>query len=216
MAPDGSFLVFTSTRPVPGLDQHVAHLWRVARTANGWGEPTHLPDTVNIGPRIFKPSVAGDGSIYLMSIGPNRTFRIFVSHFANGAYQQAQPLPFSTETTKDVDPEIAPDQSFLIFSSSGRKTGDDKEHLYIVRKSGDSWGDVQPLRFAGDDDNGGSNDNEGDLSPDGKTLYFTSDRTIAEHFPRTREQAQTDLQQIEQWNNGNGNVWTLDLTHLSS
>src|SRR5579863_7669270 len=96
IAPDGSFLVFTSTRPVPGVSGHVAHLWRVARTADGWGEPAHLPDTVNIGPRIFKPSVARDGSIYFMSIGPKRAFRLFVSHLVNGTYRQAEPLAFST------------------------------------------------------------------------------------------------------------------------
>src|SRR6185437_12193050 len=38
ISPDGTFLVFTSTRPVPGEAGHAAHLWRAARLPNGsWG-----------------------------------------------------------------------------------------------------------------------------------------------------------------------------------
>lgn len=212
IAPDGSFLVFTSTRPAPGINGHVAHLWRVARTANGWGTPTHLPATVNFGKQHFKPSVARDGSIYFLNIAPGRKFQLYVSHFVNGAYQQAQALPFSTEATADVDPEIAPDQSFMFFSSSGRKSGDTNEHLYVIRKNADgTWGEVQQLHYKGDDDHGGSNDNEPDLAPSGHTLYFSSDRTIKEHFPRTDAQARDDLKRIELWNNGATNVWILEL-----
>lgn len=211
IAPDGSFLVFTSTRPVPGIQGKVAHLWRVARTANGgWGTPMHLPPEVNVGKRLFKPSVARDGSIYFLNINDQHKFRIFVSHFVNGKYQTVQALPFSTDATADVDPEIAPDQSFMVFSSSGRKKGDTNEHLYIVRRSADgAWGDVQPLHYKGDDDNGGSNDNEPDLAPDGKTLYFSSDRTIRPKLPRTDSQALQELRDIELWNNGDVNVWVL-------
>src|SRR5579862_368824 len=58
MAPDGSYLVFVSTRPAPGISEKVAHLWRVNRTRDGWGTPEHLPATVNMTSRIFKPSIA--------------------------------------------------------------------------------------------------------------------------------------------------------------
>jgi Tol biopolymer transport system component len=213
VAPNGSYLVFVSTRPAPGLSKRVAHLWRVDRTSAGWGMPVHLPAAVNIGPRIFKPSVAADGTIYFLSIGNGRTFRLYRSKCVGGAYQPAEPLPFSTDATRDVDPEIAPDQSFLVFSSSGRRSKDDtKEHLFIVVNRGGAWGAVTPLRYAGDDENGSSNDNEPDLGPDGRTLYFSSDRSPALHFPRTRSQADADLMRMESWDNGNANVWTLSLT----
>jgi Tol biopolymer transport system component len=167
---------------------------------------------VNIGPRIFKPSVAADGTIYFLSIGPKRTFVLYRSAYVSGSYRQAERLPFSTEATADVDPEIAPDQSFLVFASSGRRGKDDtKEHLYIVFNHRGTWGDVMPLRYAGDDDNGSSNDNEPDLAPDGRTLYFSSDRVVPTTVPRSRERAIADLKRIDEWNNGNANVWTLSL-----
>ncbi|HTX59831.1 MAG TPA: hypothetical protein VMH02_09125 [Verrucomicrobiae bacterium] len=211
VAPDGSYLIFVSTRPVPGVAGRVAHLWRVARTSGGWGVPEHLPAAVNVGPRIFKPSIAADGTVYFLSIGEGHTFGLYRSRCVAGVYQRAEALPFSTAQTADVDPEIAPDQSFLIFSSSGRRGADKNEHLYIVFQRAGVWGPVMPLRYAGDDANGGSNDNEPDLSPDGRTLYFSSDRTLALHFPRTRAQAEADLARIEAWDNGSTNVWTIPL-----
>lgn len=211
MSPDGSYLVFVSTRPVPGVAQHVAHLWRVDRRGDGWSDPVHLPTEVNIGPRIFAPSIAADGTIYFLSIGAHRTFQLYSARRAGDGYAPAQPLPFSSPATADVDPEIAPDQSFLIFASSGRRPGDTNEHLYIARRSGDAWTAPVALRYPGDDDNGGSNDNEPNLAPDGRTLYFASDRTLPATLPRTPQRAQDDLARIEAWDNGNTNVWTITL-----
>ena len=194
MAPDGSYLIFVSTRPSPGIATKVAHLWRVDRVKGGWGTPVHLPETVNIGTRIFAPSIAADGSIYFLRIAAQRTFQLYRSRFVNGAYQQAVRLSFSSPATADVDPEIAPDQSFLVFASSGRRGSDDtKEHLYIVFQRDGTWGVVKPLRYQGDDAFGSSNDNEPNLAPGGRTLYFASDRSEPMHFPRTPAQAQADL-----------------------
>jgi Tol biopolymer transport system component len=211
MAPDGSYLVFASTRPVPGTTDKVAHLWRVDRTKDGWGTPVHLPATVNIMPRIFKPSVAADGSIYFLGIGEHRVLAIYRARRVGAAYAPAERLPFSDSASADVDPEIAPDQSFLVFASAGRRSGDGKEHLYIVFQHDGKWGDVKPLRYAGDDENGGSTDNEPKLAPDGRTLYFSSDRTVPVHLPRTRVQSEEDLKRIEAWDNGNTNVWSISL-----
>lgn len=215
MAPDGSYLLFVSSRPAPGMASRVSHIWRVDRTGNGWGTPVHLPVTVNFAPLIFAPSVAADGTIYFLRIalvGQKRTFQLYSARFVNGAYQQAQPLSFSTPATADVDPEIAPNQSFLVFASSGRRAGDGNEHLYIAFSDHGAWGTIAPMRYQGDDDNGGSNDNEPNIAPDGRTLYFDSDRTLRLHFPRTLVQAQADLARIESWDDGNTNVWTISLT----
>lgn len=215
MAPDGSYLVFVSTRPVPGVAQRVAHLWRVDRRGDGWSDPVHLPPEINLGPRIFAPSIASDGTIYFLSIGEHRAFQLYSARRTRDGYASAEKLPFSSPATADVDPEIAPDQSFLIFASSGRRAGDSKEHLYIAHHHithhhGDDWSTPVALRYGGDDDNGGSNDNEPNLAPGG-TLYFTSDRTLALHFPRTPEQAQADLARIAAWDNGDTNVWMMPL-----
>jgi Tol biopolymer transport system component len=89
---------------------------------------------------MWKPSIAADGTIYFVSIDKKGGKRLFSSQYTNGAYQQAQPLQFSDGTTLDVDPEIAPDGSFLVFCSAGRLPSDSKDHLFIVLRKSDRWG----------------------------------------------------------------------------
>jgi len=211
MAPDGSYLIFVSTRPVPGVEGRVAHIWRVDRLQHGWGTPVHLPAEVNIGPRTYAPSVAADNTLYFLEISDKHQMQLYRSRWSGGHYESAEALPFSTPATADVDPEIAPDQSFLIFASAGRRANDTREHLYVVFNHSGHWSEVEPLRYAGDEDNGGSSDNEPNLAADGQTLYFSSDRSLPLHFPRTPAQANTDLLRIQSWDNGAANVWRISI-----
>ncbi|HEY0701235.1 MAG TPA: hypothetical protein VGD60_00565 [Candidatus Acidoferrales bacterium] len=218
MAPDGSFLVFVSLRPkvMPAPGEKItsvrANLYRVKRVGAGWSEAERLPDTVNIGDAIWKPSVAADGSIYFVSIDTKGGKRLYRSLFKDGEYQQAEPLSFSDGTTADVDPEIAPDGSFLLFCSSGRVKDDPRDHLYVVRREGAEWGAVAAMRYAGD---GGSTDDEPhlgpSLGPDRVTVYFSSDRAVPVSFPRTHAQAVEDLKRLELWDNSNSNVWFMSV-----
>ncbi len=234
MSPDGSYIVFQSTRPTlpllikpePGhpITGIVSNLWRVDRVGSGahsdhhsqWSEPKRLPDTVNIGHSIWKPSVAADGAIYLTFIDEKGNKRLFSSKSINGEFQPAQPLSFSDGTTFDVDPEIAPDGSFLLFCSAGRAPKDGKDHLYMVRKQGEAWGPVSQIRYEGDDKPYGySTDDEPHLGADHRTIYFSSDRVMPVHFPRTRLQAEQDLERLEMWDNSNTNVWSIPLPEQS-
>jgi WD40-like Beta Propeller Repeat len=225
MSPDGSYLVFESNRPaapltsrpkegeaIPGI---VSNLWRVDRVGTGWSKPKRLPDTVNLaGQSIWKPSIAADGTIYFVAIDRKGGKRLFSSQYKDGAYQQAQPLPFSDGATLDVDPEIAPDGSFLVFCSAGRLPGDSKDHLFIVLRKAEGWGTVVPIRYAGDDKNGYSTDDEPHLGPDHRTLYFSSDRVVPAHFPRSPEEAQSDFKHLDSlgWFSGYANVWFIPIS----
>jgi hypothetical protein len=79
----------------------------------------------------------------------------------------------------------------------------------IVARQGTGWGPVVAIRYAGDEKYGFSTDNEPHLGPDHNSIYFTSDRVLPVHFPRTHEQAETDLRRLEEWDNSNSNVWVL-------
>ena len=219
MAPDGSYLIFQSSRPKsepqPGgtVPHAVSNLWRVDRMGQGWSKPVRLPDSVNIGDSIWKPSVAADGTVYLTFIDVKGNKRLYASAYKNGSYETAQPLSFSDGTTADVDPEISPDGSFLVFCSSGRMKGNDKDLLYLTRKKNGTWGPVVQLRYEGDEKPYGfSTDDEPHLGPDHRTIYFSSDRTVPVHFPRSRAQADQDIGRMELWDNGNSNVWSMSLS----
>jgi Tol biopolymer transport system component len=218
MAPDGSYLIFTSQRPVaaaaPGTKpKKVANLWRVDRIGSAWSQPVRLPDSVNIGPSIWKPSIAANGNLYFVSINEKGSKRLYCSQWKNGAYQPAQPLAFGDGATLDVDPEIAPDESFLVFVSAGRLTGDTLDHLFIVARQGQGWGPVVPIRYAGDDKPAYSTDDEPHLGPGHRSIYFSSDRAFPVDFPRTPEQARQDFKRIASWGwfSGYANIWSIPL-----
>ena len=223
LSPDGSYLVFQSSRPVAPADpadaakppRRVSNIWRVDRVASGWSKPQRLPDAVNLsGQSLWKPSVAADGTLYFTAIDEKHNKRLYSSQYVNGSYQPAQALPFSDGTKQDVDPEIAPDGSFLIFVSAGRLPDDQKDHLFIVLRKAGAWGPVVPIRYAGDANDGYSTDDEPHLSRDLRTVYFTSDRVSPVHFPLTPEQAQQNFHRLEStgWFTDYVNVWSLNLT----
>lgn len=223
MSPDGAFLIYVSLRRVqasttgdaqtgPGARQAVSHIWKVSRTAFGWSEPVELPAAVNFCQYIFRPSVASDGSIYFTALGQGKQLRLFRSVYRDGAYQKAEALRFSDGNTKDVDPEIAPDQSFMIFASQGRDPGfGTHEKLFLAYNHAGAWDKVVPLHYAGENDNGSSDDNDARLGSDHQTLYFSSDRTPEVHFPRTPQQASADLNRMLAWDDGNTNIWFFPL-----
>jgi hypothetical protein len=221
MSPDGRFLVFVSNRPdraggdvavgfYGGATQKGGRLWRVERRGQDWGEPTLLPANVNPGTSVYAPSVAADGSLYFMT--PDTTsgrFRLFRAQLRNRKYLQAQPLPFSDGKVTDVDPAVAPDESYLVFGS-GRIPGRGID-LFIAFRDGASW--TQPVHL-GDAINTPKSDAEPRLSPDAKVLYFSSERTLPVEFPRAAVEASMDVARMQSWDNGNYNIWWVPLESI--
>ena len=49
------------------------------------------------------------------------------------------------------------------------------------------------------------------LAPDGHTLYFTTGQVVAPAYPKSLEDSERGLQQMQSWNNGRDNIWKVDL-----
>lgn len=222
MAPDGSYLVFISNRPAaPGgkpLDgfyngqAQVAaggNVWRVDRTATGWGAPQRLPDAVNSNTSIYSPSVVADGSIYFMQpTGSGTRFHLFRAQHTGGTYAQPIAVPIATDTTSgDFDPAVARDESFMVFSSS--RLHDKGTSLFIVFRENGAWG--APTYMGDVVSEPGGNNIEARLSPDNQTLYFSSRRVTHVSMPLDRAAAARGLAQMEVWDNGLQNVWSVPL-----
>ena len=221
MSPDGKFLIFISSRPADGKGKpldgffngsvqigHGGNLWRVNRVGEKWGEPVRLPDRINRSTSIYAPSVTGDGSLYFMEAsGEKQKFRLFRSQLTSGVYQLPEFVSFSTGEATDVDPAVAPDESFVIFGSS-RPPARSIDLFIVFRKNG-VWG--EPINM-GTEVNSSGSDVEPRLSPDGKTVYFGSTRIMPVIFPRTLESAKRDLERIAEWDNGNTNIWQFSLS----
>jgi hypothetical protein len=118
----------------------------------------------------------------------------------------AEPVSFSDGSSTDVDPAVALDETFIVFGS-GREPAQGMD-LFIAFREDDRWG--TPVHM-GTQVNSPGSDAEARLNPDYRTLYFSSERTLPVHFPRTRDQAEHDLTRIQSWDNGEYNIWQVSL-----
>jgi Tol biopolymer transport system component len=211
LAPDGSALVFVSNRPLADGDaKHPAgNLWRVERHGAAWGEPVHLPAVVNRGASIWGPSVAADGSLYFMDrVAGKGPFKLWRAQFRDGTWSEPVLQPIGDPAMQQVDPTVAPDESFIVFSAKHPDT-DEHERLYIAFRDATGWG--APMDLGAPANLRGNDSNESRLAPDGRTLYFTTDHQTPVHYPRTPAQAEADLARIAAWDNGNQNIWRVSL-----
>jgi Tol biopolymer transport system component len=222
MSPDGAYLIFVSNRPKAGsvaqpLDAFYqgkeqpgggGNFWRVTRQGTGWSEAVRLPDIVNRTTGTFSPAIARDGSLYFMEPDAKTSdFRLYRAAFRDGAYQTPEPLPFSDGTFRDVDPAIAPDESFIIFSSN-RPPAKDLD-LFIAFQREGRWSAPEHMGMTV---NAAGSDIEARLSPDARTLYFSSTRVTPVTYPRSIDAAPRDLLRLRAWDNGLANIWRVDLS----
>lgn len=221
MAPDGSYLIFASSRPIDGgttrPDGHWGgkvypgrggNLWRVDRKGNGWSEPVRLPDIVNRTDATFSPGIARDGTLYFMAAtAKNGDFQIWRAALENGQYQTPELLPFCVDY-ECMDGTIAPDQSFIVFSSGRPPAAAQGNDLFIAFRDGTHWGepvDLGPEVAA-------LSPIESRLGPDGHTLYFSSNHVVPPAFPKTAAARASGLRDMQRWNDGADNIWRIDLT----
>jgi hypothetical protein len=225
MAPDGSYLNFASSRPAspggtppdgnwsgqphPGKG---GNLWRVDRKGEGWSSPQRLPDAVNRSGNVFSPSIAANGDLYFMdAAGEGMHFRLFMSALKDGVYQPPVALPFTEGQWGGVDATVAPDESFLVYSSNRPPTPDKQQDLFIVFRKGGTWGEPQHLPDA---INALSPSIEARLGADRHTLYFTNTHLVPAAFPKDAAAAAQGLADMQTWNTGLANIWQVDLTDI--
>jgi Tol biopolymer transport system component len=100
-------------------------------------------------------------------------FHIFRAQMQAGQYTSVTPAPFTDARFGDVDPAVAPDESFVIFSSSSMRDGQapSSTDLFISFRMEHGWSRPLDLRQAISPRVHGV---EARLSPDSATLYFTN------------------------------------------
>jgi Tol biopolymer transport system component len=217
ISPDGSKLFFISNRPLSGNQATEEYdIWMVERTAGGgWGEPRHLGAPVNRDSTTeWSPAVARNGNLYFGSghEGGKGQDDLYVARWANGAYGEPENLGDSINTKAgEVEPWVAPDESYLIFSGYGRPDGMGGYDLYISERRNGIWQRARPL-------GGGVNSPKGDfnqsVSPDGKYLYFSSTRGVFDSVPRQRLPYREMQRRLTGIGNGLGDIYRISLRDL--
>lgn len=175
-SPDGQNLFFASNRPVIGNQPKDFDIWKVTRAKNGWGDPVNLGSPVNTSADEFYPSVTNSGRLYFTAQYKTGVGKedIFVADYVNGHYQLPQPLDTAVNSQLyEFNAFVAPDESFILFTSYGRKDDTGGGDLYISRKSPEGkWKPAQNLKVL----NSKQLDYCPYISPDGKILFLTSER----------------------------------------
>lgn len=175
LASDGRRLFFTSDRPVEGTEPKDFDLWSAERAEDGtWGEPVNLGAPVNTSSNEIFCTRARDGTLYFNVFGEDGTGTVVRSRWRNGAY--AAPEPLTIEGSEDLalgNPLIAPDESFLVLTAQDPEGHGDSD-LFLSRPQPDgTWSRPESL---GAGINSPFSDFAPALRPDGRSLFFTSER----------------------------------------
>lgn len=176
LAPDGNQIFFSSkrslddpARKLPGGDFHI---WVARRTGDQWSEPVHLDENVNFGHRQSCGSIAANGDLYFASSDNKGSVNLYYSALINGDYGDTLALDELNSPTPDHSPFIALDGSYVIFSSFRGGLG--RSDLFIsFREHDNSWS--KPVNM-GPDVNSKYKDEYPFVTPDGKYLFFNSNR----------------------------------------
>lgn len=164
LSPDGKTLFFSTED---------WDLWKMGRSTTGWTAPVNLGPVINFAQRQDGPSVTIDGTLYFSTLYQDGK-GIVRSPFKDGHYADPQPLGSEINSNHNEGfPFIAPDESYIIFSSfrpGSYGLGD----LYIsFRKDNGAWTDARNL---GPKINSEAKDRFPSVSPDGRYLFFNSNR----------------------------------------
>ncbi|WP_198517141.1 ankyrin repeat domain-containing protein [Tenacibaculum sp. SZ-18] len=178
LSADNNTLYYCTDRPIVKNDSTRANcdMWMLKRKNDSWSNPIYLGNEVNSNEHHdWFPTTSNDGTLYY-STGPNRTSNIVLSKYKAGKYQKPVDLGKNVNSeSRDYDPTIAPDESFIIFSSN-RSGGFGSVDLYISFKDKEgNWGKAKNM---GNLINTRTIEFAPRLSPDGKYLFFNREGSI--------------------------------------
>jgi len=186
----GNRLYYLSKRTMENseIPTETATLWYVPVDNNDFGEPVFIGQPDGLVKWWWSSDLYGDDELFFTGRDNEGATKadIYVSNLVNGQITQARKLGpgINTDEYTENEPAVAPDGSYLVFYSAGRPdnlsdelTGD----LYVsFRLSDGSWSEAQNL---GEPVNSPEEENWPSISPDGKYLFFSSNRGEGKQFP---------------------------------
>ncbi len=173
IAADGA-LYFISNRPKDKSDTTADYdIYRLVQQPGGYSAPEYLTG-VNSDSTEYYVSVSRAGNVFFSSYRDGNLDLYMSRKTANGYEKPVTPGPVVNSPYDEHDPLIAPDESFLVFTSD-RPGGKGEADLYISHKMNGQWQTPAPMGH-------GINTTRYEycpyLSPDGKFFFFSSEFNV--------------------------------------
>lgn len=191
LAPDGSRLVFSSYRPVPG-DTSVhrnAHLWYVDRRGDGWGTPVFMADASELGHYHSGPVLGADGAVRFRRTTPDwRTGTSMITRPSGAGFGKAEVYDelahWYAPPNRDLhvwSAQWGPGRRSVLLEVARRdpRTGrPGSTDLWIAVQDGEVWREPVPL---GAGVNTAGQEHFASIVSDECTLLFTRDYSTLHH-----------------------------------
>ena len=165
LSPDANSIYFT--RAVGPVSK--CNMYRSDRTAHGWTGPQSL------GPPLSSPAyevtccIAMNNSMYFGSKRKYNKIRIWFAPFADNTWTRA--VQIFLDHPHAGDPGIAPDESFMVFTSINLPGGYGHRDIYLTLRLPDgTWSKPRNLGYR---INSSYVEHSPRISPDKKYLFFT-------------------------------------------
>lgn len=212
---DGNRLYFASNRPVSGDKIKDFDVWVVERTKTGWNKPENLGEPINTEMDEFYPSITNSGNLYFTASYKTAIGKedIFVAYNDGGKFKV--PIPLDTAINSkayEFNAFVAPDESYIIFTSYGRKDDQGRGDLYISMK--DDKGKWTPAKNLGL-----INSDRIDYCPfvsaDGKSFFYTSERNkLVKSFPNKAVTVDQLMSILNSPQNGLGDIYWISFQKI--
>src|SRR4029453_13739856 len=161
------------------------------------------------------PTVSKNGNLYFGSERPGGKGRcdLYCSKLVDGQYGSPKNLgePINSGAN-EVEPFIAPDESYLIFAGTGLPESKGAYDLYVSLRRTGTW---TRRRHMGDKINSVGWDFSPKVSADGKWFFFTSTRSFADKPLEKRLPYAELLKKLHRPGNGLRDIYKIDIGALN-
>ncbi|WP_406827009.1 OmpA family protein [Pedobacter sp. KACC 23697] len=137
--------------------------------------PVNLGEGVNTVDAEYFPAITADGETLVFTRQVNGNEDFWTAQFKNSIWGLVTPLSSKINTTRynEGAQTISPDGKYLFFTGCNRPDGLGRCDIYVSHREGKDWGEPYNV---GQPVNSEFWESQPAISPDGRTLYFISNR----------------------------------------